>query len=98
MIAIWNGIGPGTSPPAPSAYTNHTLLPEALEKWDLNMFRSLLPRHLELIYEINRRFLQQVRLRYPGNEAILSRLSIIDEEGNKGLSGWPTSPPLVPTM
>jgi starch phosphorylase len=67
------------------AYTNHTLLPEALEKWDLNMFRSLLPRHLELIYEINRRFLQQVRLRYPGNEAILSRLSIIDEEGNKAV-------------
>jgi starch phosphorylase len=67
------------------AYTNHTLLPEALEKWDLNMFRSLLPRHLELIYEINRRFLQQVRLRYPGNEAILSRLSIIDEDGNKAV-------------
>jgi len=67
------------------AYTNHTLLPEALEKWELNLFRNLLPRHLELIYEINRRFLQQVRLRYPGNEAILSRLSIIDEEGNKAV-------------
>ena len=53
------------------AYTNHTLLPEALEKWDLTLFKSLLPRHLELIYEINRRFLQQVRLRYPGNDQIL---------------------------
>ena len=67
------------------AYTNHTLLPEALEKWDLNLFGSLLPRHLELIYEINRRFLQQVRLRYPGNEAIQRKLSIIDEEGGKSI-------------
>ncbi len=67
------------------AYTNHTLLPEALEKWDLNLFKSILPRHLELIYEINRRFLQQVRLRYPGNDAILRKLSIIDEEGGKAI-------------
>ena len=67
------------------AYTNHTLLPEALEKWDLNLFSSLLPRHLELIYEINRRFLQQVRLRYPGNDAIQRKLSIIDEEGGKAV-------------
>jgi starch phosphorylase len=67
------------------AYTNHTLLPEALEKWGLKLFGSLLPRHLELIYEINRRFLQQVRLRYPGNEDILRRVSIIDEEGGKSV-------------
>ncbi|ABM79326.1 glycogen/starch/alpha-glucan phosphorylase [Prochlorococcus marinus] len=67
------------------AYTNHTLLPEALEKWDLTRFRSLLPRHLELIYEINRRFLQQVRLRYPGNDAIQRKLSIIDEDGGKAV-------------
>ncbi len=67
------------------AYTNHTLLPEALEKWDLALFKSLLPRHLELIYEINRRFLQQVRLRYPGNDLILRKLSIIDEEGGKAI-------------
>ena len=67
------------------AYTNHTLLPEALEKWDLDLFGSLLPRHLELIYEINRRFLQQVRLRYPGNDAIQRKLSIIDEEGSKAV-------------
>ncbi|MFL0790646.1 MAG: glycogen/starch/alpha-glucan phosphorylase [Prochlorococcus sp.] len=67
------------------AYTNHTLLPEALEKWDLALFASLLPRHLELIYEINRRFLQQVRLRYPGNEAMQRKLSIIDEDGGKAV-------------
>ena len=67
------------------AYTNHTLLPEALEKWDLDLFSSLLPRHLELIYEINRRFLQQVRLRYPGNDAIQRKLSIIDEDGSKAV-------------
>ena len=67
------------------SYTNHTLLPEALEKWDLNLFASLLPRHLELIYEINRRFLQQVRLRYPGNEKILRKVSIIDEDGSRSV-------------
>ena len=67
------------------AYTNHTLLPEALEKWDLHLFANLLPRHLELIYEINRRFLQQVRLRFPGNDVILRKLSIIDEEGSKAV-------------
>ncbi len=67
------------------AYTNHTLLPEALEKWDLNLFRDLLPRHLEIIYEINKRFLQQVRLKYPGNDQILRKLSIIDEEGCKAV-------------
>ncbi len=67
------------------AYTNHTLLPEALEKWDLTRFGSLLPRHLELIYEINRRFLQQVRLRYPGNDSIQGKLSISDEDGGKAV-------------
>jgi starch phosphorylase len=67
------------------AYTNHTLLPEALEKWGLDLFGSLLPRHLELIYEINRRFLQQVRLKYPGNDQILRKVSIIDDEGSKAV-------------
>jgi starch phosphorylase len=67
------------------SYTNHTLLPEALEKWGLSLFGSLLPRHLELIYEINRRFLQQVRLKYPGNDQILRKLSIIDDEGSKAV-------------
>ena len=67
------------------AYTNHTLLPEALEKWDLNLFSDLLPRHLEIIYEVNWRFLQQLRLRYPGDDKILQKLSIIDEEGSKSV-------------
>ncbi|HIK34242.1 MULTISPECIES: glycogen/starch/alpha-glucan phosphorylase [unclassified Thermosynechococcus] len=63
------------------AYTNHTLLPEALEKWPLHLFGSLLPRHLQIIYEINQRFLDQVRLQYPGDNDRLRRLSIIDESG-----------------
>jgi glycogen phosphorylase len=64
-------------------YTNHTLLSEALEKWPLPLFGTLLPRHLEIIYEINRRFLDAVRLRYPGDDARLGRLSLIDESGEK---------------
>ncbi|MCP9885722.1 glycogen/starch/alpha-glucan phosphorylase [Synechococcus sp. ATX 2A4] len=67
------------------SYTNHTLLPEALEKWGLDLFSSLLPRHLELIFEINRRFLQTVRMKYPGNEQILRRVSIIAEDGEKAV-------------
>src|SRR5262249_16771819 len=65
------------------AYTNHTLLPEALETWGLPLFQSLLPRLLEIIYEINRRFLDEVRQRYPGDEARIARLSLIDESGAK---------------
>jgi starch phosphorylase len=65
------------------AYTNHTLLPEALEKWPLPMFRQVLPRHLEIIYEINQRFLEEVKQRYPGENERLARLSIIDENGEK---------------
>jgi starch phosphorylase len=64
-------------------YTNHTLLPEALETWPLPMFRELLPRHLEIIYEINRRFLDEVRARFPGDEARVARMSLIGEEGDK---------------
>ncbi len=63
------------------SYTNHTLLPESLEKWQLSMFSSLLPRHLEIIFEINRRFLDIVRLKFPGNQEIVTQLSIIDETG-----------------
>ena len=64
-------------------YTNHTLLSEALEKWPLSLFGELLPRHLEIIYEINRRFLDNVRERYPGDDDILRHLSLIDENGEK---------------
>ncbi len=65
------------------AYTNHTLLPEALETWGLPLFRSLLPRPLEIVFEINRRFLDEVRRRYPGDDARVARLSLIDEAGEK---------------
>ena len=61
------------------AYTNHTLLPEALEKWPLHYFERLLPRQLEIIFEINRRFLDDVRRRYPGDEARVARVSLIEE-------------------
>ncbi|MEM7726425.1 MAG: glycogen/starch/alpha-glucan phosphorylase [Cyanobacteria bacterium P01_A01_bin.45] len=64
------------------AYTNHTLLPEALERWSVGLFGRLLPRHLEIIYEINFRFLSEVRKRYPGDNERLSRLSLV-EEGNE---------------
>jgi glycogen phosphorylase len=64
-------------------YTNHTLLPEALERWPLPLFAGLLPRHLEIIYEINSRFLKVVRDRFPGDEGKVIRLSIIDETGGK---------------
>ncbi len=65
------------------AYTNHTLLPEALETWPLPLVERLLPRHLEIIFEINRRFLDEVRARFPGDEARLARMSLIGEGGTK---------------
>jgi starch phosphorylase len=61
------------------AYTNHTLLPEALEKWPIELFEMLIPRHLDIIYEINRRFLDNVQWRYPGDEKRLGRMSLIEE-------------------
>ncbi|HTW86833.1 MAG TPA: glycogen/starch/alpha-glucan phosphorylase [Candidatus Binataceae bacterium] len=61
------------------AYTNHTLLPEALEKWPVAWFQLLIPRHLEIIYEINRRFLDDVRTRFPGDEGRVARVSLIEE-------------------
>jgi starch phosphorylase len=66
-------------------YTNHTLLPEALETWGLPLFAKLLPRHLEIVLEINRRFLEEVRTRYPGDEARVARVSLIDEHGERAV-------------
>lgn len=65
------------------AYTNHTLLPEALERWPLHLFAELLPRHLEIINEINTRFLAEVRSRFPGDEGLVRRVSLIDESGER---------------
>ena len=65
------------------SYTNHTLMPEALETWGLPMFGALLPRHLEIVFEINRRFLDEVRLRFPGDEDRVRRMSLIDENGDR---------------
>jgi starch phosphorylase len=65
------------------AYTNHTLLPEALEKWPVSLFEKILPRHLEIIYEINRRFLEEVRQRFPGDNGFVSHLSLIEEGGER---------------
>jgi starch phosphorylase len=65
------------------AYTNHTLLPEALEKWPVVWFEMLLPRHLEIIYEINRRLVDTVRSRYPGDDGRVARVSLIEEGPNK---------------
>ncbi len=67
------------------AYTNHTLLPEALEKWSLELFRNLLPRHLEIIFEINRRFLEDINARYPDDTGKLSRMSLIEEGSGKAV-------------
>jgi glycogen phosphorylase len=61
------------------AYTNHTLLPEALEKWSVQLFETLLPRHLEIVFEINRRFLNEVQLRHPGDNARLAQVSLVEE-------------------
>lgn len=61
------------------AYTNHTLLPEALERWPVNWFEAMLPRHLEIIFEINRRLLDSVRLQHPNNDELVQKVSLIEE-------------------
>ncbi len=65
------------------AYTNHTILPEALERWPVWLMERLLPRHVQIIYEINGRFLEEVRRRHPGDETRVQRMSLIDESGEK---------------
>ena len=65
------------------AYTNHTLLPEALEKWPVKWFEDMLPRHLDIIFEINRRLLDGVRAKYPGDEGRVERVSLIEEGPTK---------------
>ncbi|KAF7652794.1 hypothetical protein LDENG_00092280 [Lucifuga dentata] len=68
------------------AYTNHTVLPEALERWPVELFTRLLPRHLEIIYEINRRHLEKVAAKYPGNTDRLRRMSLIEEGSQKRIN------------
>ncbi len=65
------------------SYTNHTLMPEALETWPVALMENLLPRHLEIIYGINHRFLTEVRKRFPGDEALAERVSLIDESAGR---------------
>ena len=67
------------------AFTNHTLLPEALETWPVGLFQRLLPRHLEIIYEVNRRFLDEARMRFIGDDERIARLSLIDERGGRSV-------------
>ena len=65
------------------SYTNHTLMPEALETWAVPLFEALLPRHMEIVYEINRRFLDEIRARFPGDDELVRRLSLISEGGER---------------
>jgi len=65
------------------SYTNHTLMPEALETWPVSLFGEILPRHLQIIYEINQRFLDDVRHRYPGDAGLVARVSLIDEQAGR---------------
>src|SRR5579862_1268136 len=67
------------------SYTNHTLMPEALETWPVQLFERVLPRHLQIVYEINHRFLEVVRHRHPGDGERLRRMSIVDEQGGRRL-------------
>ena len=68
------------------AYTNHTVLPEALEKWPVSLFQRVLPRHIQIIYEINRRFLEEVSILFPGDTSRLRDMSIIEESPEKRIN------------
>jgi len=68
-----------------TGYTNHTILPEALEKWSVALMERLLPRHMQIVYEINGRFLKQVAAMWPGDVARLARMSVIDEHGDRSV-------------
>uniref|UniRef100_A0A8C1QWA1 Alpha-1,4 glucan phosphorylase n=1 Tax=Cyprinus carpio TaxID=7962 RepID=A0A8C1QWA1_CYPCA len=68
------------------AYTNHTVLPEALERWPVDLFQNLLPRHLEIIYEVNRRHLERISALYPGDHDRLRRMSLVEEGGQKKIN------------
>ena len=68
------------------AYTNHTVLPEALERWPVHLFEKLLPRHLEIIYHINHLFLEQVKLLYPNDFDKLRRMSLVEEDHEKKIN------------
>lgn len=65
------------------SYTNHTVLPEALEKWSVGLIGKLLPRHLELIYLINHFYIERLRQRYPGDNLKISRMSLVEEGDDK---------------
>lgn len=67
------------------AYTNHTLLPEALEQWPVELFEQMLPRHLEIIYEINHQFINEVRMKFPDDWTRLAQLSLFDEKGDRSI-------------
>lgn len=66
-------------------YTNHTLMPEALERWSVHLFESILPRHLQIVYEINRRFLREIATRYPGDNDRIARMSLIQETPSRNV-------------
>ncbi|XP_050406092.1 glycogen phosphorylase, muscle form [Patella vulgata] len=71
---------------ATCAYTNHTVLPEALERWPVSLLQRVLPRHLDIMYEINQRFMDLVRTKFPGDNDRLRRMSVVEEEGEKRIN------------